>query len=99
MIRIIRILNLGLLATVCSLVLSPGLAVAQGKCPEGRTVSGECVNPALAEALRQTTIIFSQPKISETAFPVLPFDDRLFRYPNQVIPDQLKPTPSGPPPF
>jgi hypothetical protein len=30
----------------------------------------------------------------KTAFPVLPGDDRRFRYPNQLIPDQSKPVPA-----
>ena len=69
-------------------------ALAQVKCPEGRTATGECVAPALGAAARQTNIIFSQSKISQTAFPVLPADDRLFRYPNQLIPDPLKAAPA-----
>jgi hypothetical protein len=68
-------------------------AGAQVKCPEGRTLNGDCVNAGLAASMRQTSIIFSQPKISQTAFPILPSVDRLFRYPNQLIPDPLKPAP------
>jgi hypothetical protein len=69
-------------------------------CREGRTFSGECVNAGLAESMRQTAIIFSQPKLSQTAYPVLPGEDWLYRYPNQLIPDPLLPparrTPSTP---
>jgi hypothetical protein len=72
----------------------------QDQCREGRTMTGECVNPGLAESMRQTGIIFSQPKLSETAYPVLPGDGWLYRYPNQLIPDPLPPparrTPSSP---
>ena len=86
----------------CVLIAGSGLlplssaANAQVKCPEGKTANGDCVNAALAAALRQTAIIFSQPKISQTAFPVLPADDRLYRYPNQLIPSPPKPAPAWP---
>jgi hypothetical protein len=49
--------------------------------------------------MRQTGIIFSQPKLSFTAYPVLPSSDWLYRYPNQLIPDPLKPAPTFGPPF
>jgi hypothetical protein len=77
-----------------SLALLAGTAVAQPTCGEGRRSNGDCVNPGLAASNRQTATIFSQPKISKTAFPVLPADDRRFRYPNQLIPDQSKPAPA-----
>jgi hypothetical protein len=83
-------------AVVCGLLVVSGGATAQVRCPEGKTASGECVNPALAAAMRQTAIIFSQPKISQTAFPVLPADDLLYRYPHQLIPSPLKPAPAWP---
>jgi hypothetical protein len=38
---------------------------------------------------RQATVIFSQPKISYTAFPVLPNADTIYHYPHQLIPDPL----------
>jgi len=88
-----RLLRL-LLPAMLGAALAATAATAQVKCPEGRTASGECVPPALGAAARQTNVIFSQPKISQTAFPVLPADDRLFRYPNQLIPDPLKPAPA-----
>jgi hypothetical protein len=77
-----------------SLALLAGAASAQQNCGEGRLSNGECVNPGLAVSNRQTATIFSQPKISKTAFPVLPGYDRRFRYPNQLIPDQSKPAPA-----
>jgi hypothetical protein len=90
--------QVGLMASVCLLALSPAVAVAQQKCTEGKTASGACVNPLLAATMRQIGIIFSQPKISQTAYPVLPSADRRYRYPNQLNPDQLRPTPCcGPP--
>src|SRR4030088_522193 len=82
----------GLLSVACAVMLLPGAASAQGKCPEGRTSSGACVNPAWAEAAQQTAIVFAQPKLSYTAYPVLPTGDRLYRYPNELNPDPLKPS-------
>jgi len=87
----------GLLSIACAIVLLPGAATAQGRCPEGRTSSGACVNPALAEATQQTAIIYAQPKLSYTAYPVLPTGDRLNRYPNELNPDPLRISPLGPP--
>src|SRR5262249_37475178 len=78
-------------------MLLPGAAAAQGACPEGRTASGQCVNPGLAQGMQQSALLFSQPKISFTTLPILPADDFIFRYPNQLIPDQLKPAPVGTP--
>jgi hypothetical protein len=69
------------------LPLAPIAANAQGTCPEGKTASGECVNPGFADAMRQTALIFAQPKISFTAFPVLPVQDWTYRYPNQLVND------------
>lgn len=91
-----RMLLRGFVAAFSALLLFPSAAGAQVKCPEGKTAVGECVNPALAAAMRQTAIIFSQPKISQTAFPVLPADDLLYRYPHQLIPSPLKPAPAWP---
>jgi hypothetical protein len=54
------------------IALMTGAAGAQSRCPEGRTAGGDCVNPALAGTMRQSAVIFSQPRLSETAFPVLP---------------------------
>jgi hypothetical protein len=91
------IFKAGLFATACAFALLPGAADAQRKCPEGMTAGGECVNPSLGEAMRQSAVIFSQPRISDTAFPVLPLDDRTFRYPNQLIPYPSQPSPTGQP--
>jgi hypothetical protein len=87
-----------LLATVVGSI-APALGQASG-CPEGRTASGQCVNAPLASAIQQIGIIFSQPKISYTAFPVLPSGDSQYRYPNNLIPDQMRPSAAGvlPPP-
>jgi hypothetical protein len=93
-----RIVLAGLVAAVCSPAFWLTPAGAQERCPEGRTASGACVNAPLALVLRQIGIIFSQPKISQTAYPVLPSGDRRYRYPNQPNPDPSRPTPCcGPP--
>jgi len=80
----------GLLAALSLFALAPA-ATAQGRCLEGRTASGACVNPGLADTMRQNAIIFSQQALSYTAYPVLPTGDRLYRYPNELIPNPLKP--------
>ena len=97
-----RILQAGLLtaAAIAAPIFWPAVAQAQKFCPEGRTALGACVNPLLAAGARQIAVIFSQPKISRTAYPVLPTGgDRRFRYPNTLIPDPLRGAPpiSGPP--
>ena len=86
-----------LLMLACSLALWAGTASAQVRCKEGRLTKELCANASLATAMREVAIIFSQPKISQTAFPVLPSGDRAYRYPNQLIPDPLKPSPIGTP--
>jgi hypothetical protein len=72
---------------VALLFVSPNVALAQATCPEGRTARGECVSASLANAMRQSAVVLSQPKLSYTAFPILPTDDRGYRYPNQLIPN------------
>ena len=79
-------------------VALPTLASAQGPCAEGMTASGECVDPGLAAGARQTAIVFSQPKISYTAYPVLPNGDTSYRYPNQLNPDQFNSSSAEPVP-
>jgi hypothetical protein len=87
------VLAAGLLGTMNCAMLTTGPAGAQGRCPEGRTSSGACVNAGLAEASQEAAIVFAQPKLSYTAYPVLPTGDRLYRYPNQPNPDQSSPSP------
>ena len=81
-----------LLTLLC--VLLPAVAVAQRTCPDGRTATGQCVNAGLAESMRQGGVIYSQPKLSNTAYPVLPAFDFFFRYPHQINPDPMKPSPT-----
>ncbi len=47
----------------------------QTVCPEGRTFSGACVKADLAQSMRKQAIIFSLPKFSYTAPPLLPRED------------------------
>lgn len=54
-------------------------ARAQSTCPEGRTASGACVRPDLAQAIRKNTIVETQSKLSFTAPPVLPSEDYEYR--------------------
>ena len=87
-----------LFAAAAILVAASGSASAQeATCAAGRASGQQCVDAELAMLARQSAVIFSQPKISHTAFPVLPSADRLYRYPNQLIPDQLRITPVGTP--
>lgn len=92
-----NILSCGLTASLIALMGAPNATHAQAKCLEGKTAAGECVNAGLANALRQTAVIFSQPKISQTHYPVLPSDDYRYRYPYELNPDQLKPSAVGTP--
>jgi len=78
-------------------VLGIGVATialpAQGevRCPEGRTASGKCVNPGLAEMNKLRALSFTQPKLSYTAPPFLPSDDRIYRVP-RYFPEPYHPT-------
>jgi hypothetical protein len=87
--------RIGRTAVLAAIIVLPSLVRAQPNCPEGKTANGECVNPALIEVMQQDAVIFSQPKISMTAFPILPADDYRLRYPNQVIPPQGPPAGYG----
>ncbi len=53
--------------------------------------TGQCVNPGLADTMRQIGVIYSQPKISYTHYPLLPSDDWNRRYPNELNPDPQHP--------
>ena len=66
-------ISLALAAIVCA-----GSARAELRCSEGRTKTGECVNPGLAYAMRHQGIILAQPKISMTAPLNLPSEDDFY---------------------
>jgi hypothetical protein len=53
-------------------------ANSQERCLEGRGFDGKCTNPKLAQVMRQSTIIATQPKISYTAPLNLPVEDRFY---------------------
>ncbi|HUL90529.1 MAG TPA: hypothetical protein VLU23_20395 [Pseudolabrys sp.] len=93
-----RLLRLSLTVAAASIALVPFEASAQTQCGGGRASNGDCVNETMATMAIETAVIFSQPKVSHTAYPVLPFADRLYRYPNQLISNQLAPTRVTPPP-
>lgn len=76
------------LVSVLCAVACPSIAAAQQKCPEGRSANGTCVNPGLITSARQTSIVFAQPKISQTAFPILPAEDPKFRLLQQFTRDR-----------
>lgn len=63
---------------VLSALTAPALSQAPTACREGRLADGTCVNPVLAQVMRQSTIIATQPKISNTAPLNLPFEDALY---------------------
>lgn len=56
-------------------------ARAQAVCPDGKTFSGACVKPELGESVRKQVFVFTQPKISYTAPPVLPSEDGIYSIP------------------
>ena len=60
-------------------------AAQTASCPgaEAKTASGQCVNPGLSSSLRLRTTLLSQAKISQTAFPIPPTQDRLYPRPNE----------------
>ena len=68
----------GIFCLAVVLGVSGPAAAQKKKCPEGRTFAGKCVNPALAESMRQSTIIFSQPKLSYRGPAVMPSDEKKF---------------------
>jgi hypothetical protein len=89
----------GMLATALSLPLAPP-AFARTKCDGHVTAQGDCVSREKAAHARRSAVIRSQPKSSESAYPVLPSEDTDYRYPNQLNPDPNRPTRIGrvPPP-
>ncbi|MDR3467606.1 MAG: hypothetical protein P4M07_16885 [Xanthobacteraceae bacterium] len=58
-----------------ALAAAPAALHAAPRCPEMRTASGECVNPALTQAGRAEALDLTQQKLSYTAPPRLPGTD------------------------
>ncbi|HTS40548.1 MAG TPA: hypothetical protein VLX09_12880 [Stellaceae bacterium] len=71
----LSVLILGLLVAVAA------PAQAQRRCPEGRTFAGDCVKPELAQVMRKSAIVYSLPKFSYTAPPMLPSEDSVYAVP------------------
>jgi len=88
-----RFLKAALLTAACGFAAS-GAAFAQA-CPEGRAANGECVKDGMSSFMTQSAVIYSQPKISYTHYPILPALDWIFRYPNQVNPNPQPPAAPG----
>jgi hypothetical protein len=72
-----------LVATSAFLMALSGSVFAQSStpCSEGRTANGACVNADLAQDLRTSTLVLSQPKLSMTNPPVLPAQDGQYDIP------------------
>src|SRR5438105_9484290 len=58
-----------------------------------RTAPAACADPNASA--RQSAMIFSQHKISNTAHPLLPVDDAGYRYPNDLLNVPGQPAPRG----
>jgi hypothetical protein len=71
------------LAALSVLVTLPAGANASVRCLEHKTMSGRCIDPT--QSVRQDGMVFSQPKISQTAYPVLQSNDSRYRYPNNLL--------------
>jgi hypothetical protein len=66
----------------------PSVASLPRVCPEGRTRSGECVNPILAQIARRTAIVATQARLSKSGGPpAMPIYDPYYRYPNALFAD------------
>jgi hypothetical protein len=68
-------ITLAVAAGLCLTALATPL-LAQARCPEGRAMNGQCVNPGLAMAARKSVLAYTQPKFSYTAPAHLPREDR-----------------------
>ncbi|HLX14856.1 MAG TPA: hypothetical protein VKS24_06570 [Bradyrhizobium sp.] len=85
-----RIVALVFMVGATMSVAFAAIAEAQVHCFEGKTASGECVNPRLASVMRKQAIILSQPKISDTTPLNLPSEDAFYprlqdRFENRVF--------------
>lgn len=73
----------GLALLVATTVTLP--AKADQNCREGRTESGECINPHLARIMRHQGILMTQPKLSYTAPLSMPGDKEVVEPPRQIF--------------
>lgn len=66
----------------------PVVASLPPRCPEGRTSTGECVNPILGQIARRTAIVATQARLSKSGGPpAMPMYDPYYRYPNALFAD------------
>jgi hypothetical protein len=76
-----RHLTMALLAGGLGIAAVASPVAAQERCPEGRTLTGKCVDAGLAAMNRERVIAFTQSKFSYTSPPFLPREDRILRVP------------------
>lgn len=69
------------IAALLAVATMAPLARAQALCPDGKTFTGACVKGELGESVRKQVFVFTQPKISYTAPPVLPSEDGTYAIP------------------
>lgn len=67
-----------IVAGVGALTMASPRAIALPRCPEGQTLSGECVNPLLAQVQRRQAVIDAQPRLSKQAALNLPSEDAFY---------------------
>ncbi len=84
-------LSLALLLTSAS----GGVAAAGQNCSEGKSASGQCINPHLARMMRHQSILMTQPKLSYTAPLSMPDDKDVVDPPRQLIEILSIQTPGG----
>ena len=56
-------------------------AIAQAPCPGGRAFNGDCVDQEFSRGVTEWVTVFTQPKLSYTAPPYLPRDERKYPIP------------------
>jgi len=68
-----------MISSAALLLALASAAPAQAQsCPEGKTLSGECVNPVLSRVMRKQVVVATQPKFSYTAPLYLPSEGRFY---------------------
>ena len=76
-----KCLTMTYVATLVTSAAIPAHSQVSRRCPEGRTADGKCVNPDLSQDMRTGTVAFTQPKLSMTNPPVMPYQDGLYYVP------------------
>ena len=71
-------LSSGFALAFAALTMIVPVAWAVPRCPEGKTLSGECVNPLLAQVQRRQAVIDAQPRLSMQAPLNLPSEDAFY---------------------